>query len=96
MNERDPSRMIVTLNIADLEGIVEAAVQRALSNGNGQPHEDNMLTIEEAARILGGDPDQQIAWLYFHSKKLPFAKRLSRKKLRFSETGLRRWLAARK
>ena len=87
--------MIVTLNIADLEAIVEAAVQRALSN-DAQPHEDNMLTIEEAARILGGDPDQQIAWLYSHSKKLPFVKRLSRKKLRFSEAGLRRWLAARK
>ena len=53
---------------------------------------DRLLTAEEAAPILGMTP----RWLYRHSRKLPFARRLSRKALRFSETGLRRYMAARR
>jgi hypothetical protein len=85
------------LLVEQIRLVVREEIAAALANGNSaQPHEDKMLTIAEVAGILGGDVDKQIAWLYAHSKKLPFAKRLSRKNLRFSEAGLRRWLAARK
>jgi hypothetical protein len=50
---------------------------------------DRLLTIDEAAAILGVTPK----WLYRH-KRLPFVRSLSRKALRVSEVGLRRWLAA--
>ena len=53
---------------------------------------DHLLTPEEAGRMLGVTP----RWLYRHGKRLPFTKRLSRKVLRFSEAGLRRWLATKK
>lgn len=86
-------RMIVTLNVVDLEAIVEAAVERALANGAGHPAEkERLLTPDEAAEILHVDKD----WLYRHAKQLPFTRRLSRKKIRFNEAGLRRWLQARK
>lgn len=70
---------------------------RALHAGvtNGQPEapaEDRLLTPEDASRLLGVTP----VWLYRHSRSLPFARRLSRKCLRFSEAGLRRWQAAKK
>ena len=63
--------------------------------GNGpdaQAQDDRLLTAGEAASLLAVD----IKWLYRHYKKLPFARQLSRKVLRFSETSLRRWLATRR
>jgi hypothetical protein len=53
---------------------------------------DRLLTVEAAAGILSVTP----RWLYRHAKGLPFTRRLSRKALRFSETGLRRWQATRR
>jgi nucleotidyltransferase/DNA polymerase involved in DNA repair len=50
---------------------------------------DRLLTADDAAAILG----VTTKWLYRH-KKLPFVRRLSRKALRVSESGLHRWLAA--
>ena len=48
---------------------------------------DQLLTAEDAAVILRVTP----RWLYRHANRLPFTRRLSRKCLRFSEAGLRRW-----
>lgn len=53
---------------------------------------DRLLTPEEAAPLLG----VSVRWLYRHAKRLPFTRRLSRKALRFSEAGLRRWQATKK
>ena len=52
---------------------------------------DRLLTVEEAAPILGVTP----RWLYGH-QRLPFVRKLSRKALRVSEAGLRRWLAVKR
>ena len=87
--------MIVTLTVTELDEIIERAVERALAkdgNGNHGPGPDRLLTPEEAAKLMSVD----VAWLYRHSKQLPFTKRLSKKALRFGERGLMRWLAARK
>jgi hypothetical protein len=66
-------RMIVTLSVSDLEQIVEAAVERALSS-NGRPAEESrLLTPDEAAAIIGVKKD----WLFRHGKRLPFVRRLS-------------------
>lgn len=54
--------------------------------------QDRNLTVGEAAELLGVKP----SWLYRHSAKLPFTRRLSRRALRFSEKGLRRWLESRR
>ena len=54
--------------------------------------EDRLLTPEEAARAL----NTTVKWLYRHSKKLPFTRKLSRKSLRFSENSLRKWMEAKR
>lgn len=54
--------------------------------------EEDLLTIDEAAARLRVSP----RWLYRHAKILPFARKLSRKVLRFSRVGLARWLATRR
>lgn len=78
-------------------GLQTVLLARALSTPagwNGQPEGpgDRLLTPDEAARLLGVTP----AWLYRHASRLPFARKLSRKCLRFSEAGLRKWQAAKK
>lgn len=79
-----------------------AALQSALAarlvsgRGNGQlqaqPERDRLLTPEEAGQRLG----VTAKWLYRHHKRLPFTRQLSRKVLRFSESGLRKWQAAKR
>jgi predicted DNA-binding transcriptional regulator AlpA len=71
------------------------AVVSSLSDervGTHPPNAERLLGPPEAAALLG----VTVTWLYRHAGQLPFTRRLSRKALRFSEAGLRRWLAARK
>ena len=53
---------------------------------------DRNLTADEAAKMLG----MKKSWLYRHSGELPFTRRLSRRAVRFSEKGIRRWLETRR
>lgn len=53
--------------------------------------DERLLTVGEAATLLGVAP----RWLYRHASGLPFTRRLSPKALRFSESGLHRWLERR-
>jgi predicted DNA-binding transcriptional regulator AlpA len=59
-------------------------------NGKPQPEADRLLDVHDAADLLGVKP----RWLYRRAKSLPFAKRLSPGVLRFSEAGLRAYMAA--
>jgi predicted DNA-binding transcriptional regulator AlpA len=86
-------RQALTLQCA----AVLAALAVPMSVGDGHRpatslEADQLLTPEAAAQQLGVSP----RWLYRHAAKLPFTRRLSRKVLRFSETGLRRWQATRR
>jgi excisionase family DNA binding protein len=54
--------------------------------------EADLLTVDEAAALLRVSS----RWLYRHAATLPFARKLSRKVLRFSRSGLARWLATRR
>ena len=49
---------------------------------------DKLLTVSEAAERLNTSED----WLYRAWKTLPFAVKLSRKQLRFSEQGLQKFI----
>jgi predicted DNA-binding transcriptional regulator AlpA len=52
----------------------------------------DLLTVGEAAAALRISP----RWLYRHAKTLPFTRKLSRKVLRFSRSGITRWLATKR
>jgi excisionase family DNA binding protein len=53
--------------------------------------DDGMLTVKQAAERLGVAP----SWLYRHSKKLPFARKLGHRTLRFDARALNRWFKTR-
>lgn len=55
-----------------------------------KPQDDTLLTIDEAAAILGKTKDA----LYRHSNKLPFTVRDGRS-LRFSQNGIQKYIRAR-
>ena len=79
--------------LATAQAALAARATEALTSPPCSPsarEEDRLLTPRETAAILGVKP----RWLYTHANKLPFARRLSRKVLRFEEAGLRRWLTA--
>lgn len=57
-----------------------------------EAQQDKLIDATQAGEILGVTP----RWLYRHARSLPFARRLSRKVLRFSVAGLRKWQATRK
>lgn len=60
-------------------------------NGASPPEEDRLLDAEAVADRLGVSP----RYVYDHADDWPFARKLSPRKLRFSERGLYRWLEER-
>ena len=77
------------LQVATLQNALAARLMEApqRSEVDHLLEPDTLLTAEQAAPLLNVTPH----WLYRHWKQLPFARRLSRKTLRFSENGLRKW-----
>ena len=79
--------------IASLASMQTTACSRLLAARRpATPAPDTLLTVAQVTQILEVTPK----WLYRHADRLPFTRRLSRKALRFSEAGLRKWLAARR
>ena len=76
-------------------GALQAALEARLRtvpgtpSPNGQPADDRLLTAVEVAGIYG----RSVEWVYRQAKRWPFTRRETRKTLRFSEAGLRRYLA---
>jgi predicted DNA-binding transcriptional regulator AlpA len=79
------------LLIEQIRDVVREEIAAATGN-NHQTESEQLLTPEQAAELIGVNSQ----WLYRHAEKLPFTRRISRKNLRFSEDGLRRWLATKK
>jgi excisionase family DNA binding protein len=88
----EPTKNIFDQLLDAFRQVVREEIAAALANGDHGSEPDRLLTPEEAAKLMNVNE----AWLYRHAKQLPFAKKLSRKSLRFNEAGLRRWMAARK
>lgn len=106
----DVSPLLVRARAAEIDAIpgllgeveaIRAVLWRRLHAPSAQPvaapaeepaREVHLLKPGEAASRMG----VSVRWLYRHHAELPFARKLSRKTLRFSEPGLRRWLAARR
>jgi Helix-turn-helix domain len=90
--EPSDDRLLVTMTVAELRQLIGEEVSAALQNEAGHVvDKDKLLTPQEAAEILG----QTVRWVYRHAKQWTFAKRLSRKCLRFPENALRRYAMAR-
>ncbi len=74
-----------------VERIVTAVVARLDTNGGSRPpaEPDHLLTLEEAALRLG----VSTGWLRRHAHGLPFTRKLSHRVVRFSSTGIAKWLS---
>jgi hypothetical protein len=82
--------LLRTIEVSLLEKLNKESLK--LTPAQAATQEDRLLTVEEAARLLGVTS----RWLYRNAARLPYTRRLSRKALRFSELGLRRHIATRK
>ena len=83
--------MIVTLKVGELKALVQEAVLSALHPGNASAEPEKLLSINEAAEMLG----YSAVWLYRNSKRLPFSIRMGRS-IRFSRKGIEKWIEAQK
>jgi predicted DNA-binding transcriptional regulator AlpA len=88
---KSPDDMIVTLNVAELKALVQDALESALHNGSSSTEPERLLSINEAAVMLGHSE----IWLYRNSKRLPFSVRMGRS-IRFSRKGIEKWIEAQK
>lgn len=80
--------------IARLTSLQAVLVSRLITPTNnssrhnsGSDDSDELLTTADAAKLLNVSED----WIYRRAGRLPFARRLSRKALRFSKSGLLKW-----
>jgi excisionase family DNA binding protein len=89
----EPSKNPFDVLLEQIRQVVREEVTMAMqSSAPNVSQQDTLLTTEKAAELMGVTP----RWLYRHAGKLPFTRRISRKNLRFSEAGLRRWITLRK
>jgi predicted DNA-binding transcriptional regulator AlpA len=81
--------------------IVELAALQARAAARLRQHDaapdaadapDRLLNVRDAAALLCMSVD----WLYRHKDRLPFTRPTGRRTVRFSEAGIRRWLAHRR
>jgi predicted DNA-binding transcriptional regulator AlpA len=87
----EPTNILGDALRAEIKEIVREALREELAKKTSGTEKDT-LNADQAAALIGVDR----RWLYRHAAKLPFAHRISRKNLRFSEAGLRRWIATKK
>ncbi len=89
-----PGEDLTDSPIAALESWFRGLIREELQANHGQNgHQgDRLLDAEEASKILSISPD----WLYRHASRLPFARKLAPRVLRFSYQGIQKYLATRK
>ena len=78
--------------LSALQGLLTTRLLAAREN-SATPSEsaDHLLTAEQVAIILGVTK----RWVERRARRLPFARRLSAHAVRYSESGLKRWMANR-
>ena len=89
MQARAPVAAVIQSILEELRAVDGTAAAPA---GAAAPTPDRLLTIQDAAALLGVTS----RWLYRRANTLPFMRRLSRRALRVSQAGLERWMERRR
>jgi predicted DNA-binding transcriptional regulator AlpA len=84
MGASAPVASTLALVLAELEGVQDGSIEAR------EP--DRLLGVAEVASAM----QVPESWLYRHWKTLPFARKLGRRTLRFSQAGLRKYLERRR
>ena len=78
--------------LSALQGVLTARLLTSQKNATTSGEStDRLLTAAQVATILGVTK----RWVERRARRLPFARRLSAHAVRYSESGLRRWMANR-
>jgi predicted DNA-binding transcriptional regulator AlpA len=77
--------------LSALQGVLTARLLAPQDNAASRESTDQLLTAEQVATILGVTK----RWVERRARRLPFARRLSAHAVRYSESGLKRWMANR-
>jgi predicted DNA-binding transcriptional regulator AlpA len=94
---RIPSPALVELGseqvaLSAVQGLLTARLLDAQGAPAREDATDRLLTAEEIAATLGVTK----RWVQRRARRLPFARRISDHAIRYSEAGLKRWLANRR
>ncbi len=83
-------RLLVSLSALMTALAARSCEQEPVGNQSVRttPVPDRLLTVSQVAEILGVER----SWVYRHNGEWPFRVQLSRKTVRFSERGLRKWM----
>ncbi|OGH58419.1 MAG: hypothetical protein A3G34_08080 [Candidatus Lindowbacteria bacterium RIFCSPLOWO2_12_FULL_62_27] len=89
ISQREAQEMLIKISRLQTALLIRAVVP-AVENCSDEklPDRDRLLTPEETGKRLG----RSVRWIYRNAKNLPFAVKLSRKCLRFSEARLTKWI----
>lgn len=74
-----------------IQGVLTARLLVMPSERASDDGGDRLLTAEEVARMLGVTK----RWVQRRARRLPFSRRISVRSVRYSEAGLKRWMANR-
>jgi predicted DNA-binding transcriptional regulator AlpA len=77
------ARLVVHLSVEELRRIISEEIKKLSGNGA-----DEWFDTERAAEFLGVSTE----WIYRNRKRLPFARKVGRKMVRFSVAGMRKWM----
>jgi predicted DNA-binding transcriptional regulator AlpA len=90
----DQPKITTVLGEAFLGAIRQALRDELQAAGiqNGAADSDRLMDAKEAALLLSVSED----WLYRNAKKLPFARKLGPKMLRFSAVGIQKYVSSKK
>lgn len=77
--------------LSAIQGVLTARLLVPPSERTSDDGGDRLLTAEEVARMLGVTK----RWVQRRARRLPFSRRISVRSVRYSEAGLKRWMAHR-
>jgi predicted DNA-binding transcriptional regulator AlpA len=77
--------------LSAIQGVLTARLLVTPSERTFDDGGDRLLTAEEVAKMLGVTK----RWVQRRARRLPFSRRISVRSVRYSEAGLKRWMAHR-
>ena len=79
----------ILVSMSELRLMIREELTKAMGT---HTTEEKLITAKEAAALMSVSPD----WLYRNASKLPFARKIGPRALRFSKIGLEKWMNSRR
>ena len=88
----DDLRDLIITDYTNIQGVLTARLLVTPAVHDSGTDGDRLLTAEEVAHLLGVTK----RWVQRRARRLPFARRISDHAIRYSQSGLKRWMSNRK